>query len=71
METELWKHCVKWMCDVGVVTQQMKAAQSHAQIFDLAQTLRDGVVLCNLLHTLKPNSVNPQQVNTRPQMLQV
>ena len=71
MEVELWKHCVKWMTDVGVLTKQQKAAQSNAQIFDLAQTLRDGVVLCNLLNILKPHSVNPQQINTRPQMLQV
>ncbi|XP_045145293.1 guanine nucleotide exchange factor VAV2 [Echinops telfairi] len=41
-----------------------------AVVFDLAQALRDGVLLCQLLHNLSPGSIDLQDINFRPQMSQ-
>lgn len=41
------------------------------QVCDLAHALRDGVLLCQLLNNLLPQSVNLRQINLRPQMSQV
>lgn len=68
---EFWRQCVRWLIDTGVLPRQHKTSFPHAQIFDLAQTLRDGVVLCNLLNVLRPGSVDLSRINIRPQMLQV
>lgn len=40
-------------------------------MFDLAQTLRDGVLLCQLLNNLRAHSINLKEINLRPQMSQV
>jgi guanine nucleotide exchange factor VAV len=37
---------------------------------DLAYTLRDGVLLCHIAVTLDPMSIDPKNVNQRPQMAQ-
>lgn len=37
---------------------------------DLAQALRDGVLLCQLLNNLLPQAVNLREINLRPQMSQ-
>ena len=71
MEEELWRQCVRWLIDAGVLPTQHKTTFQHAQIFDLAQTLRDGVVLCNLLNVIKPGAIDLRHINIRPQMLQV
>ena len=71
MEGELWRQCVRWLIEVGVLPRQHKTTYQQAQIFDLAQTLRDGVVLCNLLNVIKPAAVSLSHINIRPQMLQV
>lgn len=41
------------------------------QVCDLAHALRDGVLLCQLLNNLLPQSVNLRLINLRPQMSQV
>lgn len=38
---------------------------------ELAQALRDGVLLCQLLNNLLPHAINLREVNLRPQMSQV
>ena len=62
---------MRWLIDAGVLPSQHKTTFQHAQIFDLAQTLRDGVVLCNLLNVIKPGAIDLGRINIRPQMLQV
>lgn len=41
------------------------------KVCDLAQALRDGVLLCQLLNNLLPQAVNLKEINLRPQMSQV
>lgn len=41
------------------------------QVCDLAQALRDGVLLCQLLNNLLPQAINLKEINLRPQMSQV
>ena len=71
MEEELWRQCVRWLVDAQVLPSQHKTTFGSSEVFDLAQTLRDGVVLCNLLNAIKPGSVNLGRINIRPQLLQV
>jgi len=66
-----WKHCVDWLIKCGILPQNHKAKQFNAEIFDLAQTLRDGVLLCHLLNMLKPYSVDSKDFSPRPQLSQV
>ena len=68
---DLWRQCAQWLIDTGVLPRQHKTKDPGAKIFDLAQTLRDGVVLCNLLNSIKPGAVDLSRINIRPQMLQV
>ncbi|CAK8674387.1 unnamed protein product [Clavelina lepadiformis] len=69
MGRELWRDCVHWLGETGVLPRDHKTTYRDAQVFDLAQTLRDGVVLCNLLNAINPGAVDFGHVNTRPQML--
>ncbi|XP_014677950.1 PREDICTED: guanine nucleotide exchange factor VAV2-like isoform X2 [Priapulus caudatus] len=41
-----------------------------SQVFDLAQILRDGVLLCQLANKLLPNSIDVKEISNRPQMSQ-
>ncbi|XP_066293500.1 guanine nucleotide exchange factor VAV2-like isoform X3 [Branchiostoma lanceolatum] len=67
---EEWRQCVQWLIECGVLAPTHRATWPEAQVFDLAQTLRDGVLLCQLLNNLKPGSVDLRQINLRPQMSQ-
>ena len=44
--------------------------QASAELLDFAQMLRDGVILCQLVHRLCPASIDMRQVNLRPQLSQ-
>uniref|UniRef100_H2YQP4 Guanine nucleotide exchange factor VAV2 n=1 Tax=Ciona savignyi TaxID=51511 RepID=H2YQP4_CIOSA len=68
--TEVWRQCVHWLIETGVLPRDHKTCQRHGTLFDLAQTLRDGVILCNLLNIIQPGAVDFNRINLRPQMLQ-
>ncbi|XP_072525083.1 guanine nucleotide exchange factor VAV3b isoform X2 [Salminus brasiliensis] len=67
---EYWKQCTLWLIDCRVLPSNHRVMEDWAQVFDLAQTLRDGVLLCQLLNNLRANTINLQQINLRPQMSQ-
>lgn len=71
MDNELWKECVAWLTRCNVLRPDHTANWPEATIKDLAYTLRDGVLLCNLLHTLDSESIDMKDVNQKPQMAQV
>ncbi len=66
----LWKQCADWLCRLEVLPANHKIMWPDATIQDLAYTLRDGVLLCHIAATLDPHSIDPRNVNQRPQMAQ-
>lgn len=60
-----------WLISCNVLPPNHRVTSDTAQVFDLAQTLRDGVLLCQLLNNLKPHTINLKEINLRPQMSQV
>ena len=69
--SESWKECAKWLTRNEVLREDHKANWPDASCSDLAYTLRDGVLLCNLLNTLDPGCIDMKDVNLKPQMAQV
>lgn len=59
-----------WLIGCNVLPANHRVTAETAQVFDLAQTLRDGVLLCQLLNNLKPHTINLKEINLRPQMSQ-
>ncbi|KPP70297.1 hypothetical protein Z043_110881 [Scleropages formosus] len=68
---EYWRQCALWLIQCNVLPASHRVTWESAQVFDLAQTLRDGVLLCQLLNNLRPQSINLKEINLRPQMSQV
>ena len=68
---EYWRQCAVWLIHCKVLPATHRVTWESAQVFDLAQTLRDGVLLCQLLNNLRPQSINLKEINLRPQMSQV
>ncbi|CAL8294566.1 unnamed protein product [Lota lota] len=67
---EYWRQCAVWLINCKVLPANHRVTWESAQVFDLAQTLRDGVLLCQLLNNLRPQSINLKEINLRPQMSQ-
>ncbi|XP_031440226.1 guanine nucleotide exchange factor VAV3 isoform X2 [Clupea harengus] len=67
---EYWRQCASWLINCKVLPPTHRVTWESAQVFDLAQTLRDGVLLCQLLNNLRPQSINLKEINLRPQMSQ-
>uniref|UniRef100_A0A8C5APR2 Vav 3 guanine nucleotide exchange factor b n=1 Tax=Gadus morhua TaxID=8049 RepID=A0A8C5APR2_GADMO len=67
---EYWRQCALWLISCKVLPVNHRVTADTAQVFDLAQTLRDGVLLCQLLNNLKPQTINLKEINLRPQMSQ-
>jgi len=68
---EYWRQCALWLISCKVLPVNHRVTAGSAQVFDLAQTLRDGVLLCQLLNNLRAHTINPKEINLRPQMSQV
>lgn len=67
----LWKECADWLVKCKVLPSDHRVRWSSAQVIDLANTLRDGVLLCHLLNNLMPGCVDLKEISLRPQMSQV
>ncbi|KAM3604664.1 uncharacterized protein V6R79_014484 [Siganus canaliculatus] len=67
---EYWRQCAMWLISCNVLPSNHRVTTNTAQVFDLAQTLRDGVLLCQLLNNLRPHTINLKEINLRPQMSQ-
>ncbi|XP_070532548.1 proto-oncogene vav-like isoform X4 [Ptychodera flava] len=67
---EEWKYCAQWLVDCQVIPPTHKVIWEDSQAFDLAQTLRDGVLLCQLLNKLYPGAIDMKEIALRPQMSQ-
>ncbi|XP_034163616.1 guanine nucleotide exchange factor VAV3 isoform X1 [Pangasianodon hypophthalmus] len=67
---EYWRQCALWLIRCRVLPQSHRVTWETARAFDLAQSLRDGVLLCQLLNNLHPHTINLKEINLRPQMSQ-
>lgn len=67
---EVWRDCAGWLTRCEVLRPDHKANWPDASVSDLAYTLRDGVLLCNLLNGLEPGCIEMKDVNQKPQMAQ-
>ncbi|CAI9738615.1 protein vav isoform X7 [Octopus vulgaris] len=67
---EDWCMCVQWLVRCQVLPKEHRANSPQAQIFDLAQALRDGVIICHLLNHLNPACLDLKDFSQRPQMSQ-
>uniref|UniRef100_A0A672JRA9 Guanine nucleotide exchange factor VAV3-like n=1 Tax=Salarias fasciatus TaxID=181472 RepID=A0A672JRA9_SALFA len=67
---EYWRQCAMWLIGCKVLPENHRVTAATAQVFDLAQTLRDGVLLCQLLNNLRARTINLKEINLRPQMSQ-
>ncbi|XP_077297551.1 vav guanine nucleotide exchange factor [Arctopsyche grandis] len=67
---DLWRECALWLTRTGMLRRDHRANWPSSSIHDLAHTLRDGVLLCNLLNVLDPHTLDMKDVNQRPQMAQ-
>ncbi|XP_068689749.1 proto-oncogene vav-like isoform X2 [Montipora foliosa] len=63
---EEWQMARSWLSTLGVLPDFHRAFYPNSSVFDLAQCLRDGVLLCQVANRLRPNSV--PDINMRPQM---
>ncbi|XP_049311757.1 protein vav isoform X1 [Bactrocera dorsalis] len=67
---DLWRECVAWLTRCKIIPPDHKANWADSEIRVLALTLRDGVLLCNLVIYLDANSMDPRDFNRKPQMAQ-
>lgn len=67
---DLWRECANWLTRCDVLRSDHRANWPTAGIVDLANILRDGVLLCNLLNILDPGCIDFKDVNQKPQMAQ-
>ncbi|RWS13194.1 protein vav-like protein [Dinothrombium tinctorium] len=70
MGEDLWKDCAKWLIECQLLPYDHRINWKNAQIIDLVNCLRDGVLLCQLLNVLQPNCIDMKEVSLRPQMSQ-
>jgi guanine nucleotide exchange factor VAV len=67
---ELWKECARWLTRWGMLREDHRANLPEACIADLANILRDGVLLCKLLNKVDPGCIDMKDVNLKPTMAQ-
>lgn len=66
-----WRQCANWLVRCRILPDDHKATWPDAAAFDLAQALRDGVLICHLLNNLSANAVDLKDFSPRPQLSQV
>ncbi|CAG9835875.1 unnamed protein product [Diabrotica balteata] len=67
---ELWRECTTWLTRWEVLRSDHKANWPTASIVDLANILRDGVLLCKLVSKIDPGCIDMKDVNLKPTLAQ-
>ncbi|XP_062920897.1 guanine nucleotide exchange factor VAV3 isoform X1 [Mobula hypostoma] len=67
---ELWRQCTLWLAACGVLPPGHRLNGPEARLFELAQSLRDGVLLCRLLGVLRSGCISTKHISQRPHMSQ-
>ena len=55
---ELHRELVSWLNEFKVIPNGSPAILSNSSLSDVIAVLRDGMVLCQLVHSLDPSSVD-------------
>ncbi|XP_065171102.1 protein vav isoform X3 [Atheta coriaria] len=67
---DLWRECASWLTRFNMLRPDHRANLETATLSDLATTLRDGVLLCNLLNKIDPGCIDVKDINQKPQLAQ-
>ncbi|XP_045593761.1 protein vav isoform X2 [Procambarus clarkii] len=70
MSSEDWKECPDWLARIGLISRDHMLTSPNAKLTDLCRFLRDGVMICKLLHILDEDSIDLRSINQRPQNAQ-
>ncbi|GAB0092906.1 Vav [Sergentomyia squamirostris] len=70
MADDLWKKCLSWLIECNVIPSDHRSCLPDSEIKVLALTLRDGVILCNLINFLDTNALDMKDFHRKPQMAQ-
>jgi len=62
----LWRQCAAWLNKLNLVPAKHPCLSKHSQPQDLLQLLRNGVILCQAVHALHPNSIDLTKVIYSP-----
>lgn len=62
----MWQECLDWLLRWEIIPPQTNFA-----VTNLPHILKNGVLLCRLLHKMDENSINMEQVFTNPMNSQV
>ena len=68
---EDWQRCVDWLVRCQILSGDHRLTKDDARVFDLAQFIRDGVVLCRVLMHLSPGCISCRDFSQQPHMSQV
>lgn len=68
---ELWRECASWLTKWEIIRKDHKSNWQSASIADLANILRDGVLLCKLLNKIDSGSIDMKDVSLKPTLAQV
>ncbi|EDV27503.1 uncharacterized protein TRIADDRAFT_53249 [Trichoplax adhaerens] len=52
-----WKSAANWLAEANIIPHDNKVFSPDAQVFDLVQVLRDGILLCYLARRLNSQSI--------------
>ncbi|XP_045469338.1 protein vav isoform X2 [Harmonia axyridis] len=67
---ELWQECAAWLTRWEMLRSDHRANWPEACIADLANILRDGVLLCKLLYKMDHSSIDMKDINLKPTLAQ-
>ncbi|KAJ8300453.1 hypothetical protein KUTeg_021972 [Tegillarca granosa] len=70
MASDEWRMCVDWLVQCRILPEDHRATRPESEAFDLAQALRDGVLICHLLNNISPGIVDAKDFSARPQLSQ-
>ncbi|XP_064457585.1 protein vav-like isoform X2 [Ornithodoros turicata] len=68
MADVFWRDCADWLIRCQALPADHRVTWPGAKMIDLANTLRDGVLLCQLLNKLVQGCIDLKEMNLRPQM---
>ncbi|XP_068239226.1 protein vav isoform X3 [Palaemon carinicauda] len=67
---ECWRECCEWLFKIRLIRDDHLLRSANAQLIDLCKFLRDGVMICKILHILDEDSIDLRTINQRPQNAQ-